>query len=329
MIVDTLTHVWESPDQLGRRAPATAASPAARALVAARRVKDPLADRLLHADPLEHFESLGPVDIALVFSFQSRLTETKIPHKLVADYVASHPDRLVGVAGIDPTSPDSAAELAAAVDRMGFKAAAISPSAQGFHPLDSRVQSFCQEVVRRDLPLFVYPGPAPSPLAKGELADPMLLDELLREFPALRIVLGGLNLPWIDRAFGLMLKQPTVLASIGGLLRSPWQAYNALVAAQELNVLDRLLFASDLPFAAPAACIEALYSINRLAHGTGLPTVPRELLRGVVERDSLALLGIDSPGSAAGAARAATPHEDRPDSALPQPTDRSAEIHTN
>jgi predicted TIM-barrel fold metal-dependent hydrolase len=325
MIVDTLTHVWESPDQLGCRAPATAESPGGRALAAARRAKDPLADRLLHADPLEHFESLGPVDVALVFSFQSRLTETKIPNKLVANYVASHPDRLIGVAGIDPAGPDSVADLAAAVDRMGFKAAAISPSAQGFHPMDSRIEPFCREVVRRDLPLFVYGGPAPSPLARGEWADPMLLDELLREHPDLRIVLGGLSLPWIDRCFGLMVKQPTVLASVGGLLRSPWQAYNALVTAQELGLLDRLLFASDLPFAAPAACIEALYSINRLVHGTGLPTVPRELLRGIVERDSLALLGIDSPRASAGAGS----REAGADPDPTQPTDQSAEVQTN
>ena len=40
------------------------------------------------------------------------------------------------------------------------------------------------------------------------------------------------------------------------------------------------------------ACIEALYSINQLAQGTNLPVVPREALRGIVERDALNLLGL-------------------------------------
>jgi hypothetical protein len=39
-------------------------------------------------------------------------------------------------------------------------------------------------------------------------------------------------------------------------------------------------------------CIEALYSINHLVHGTNLPAIPREELRSVVERDALRLLGI-------------------------------------
>ena len=35
-------------------------------------------------------------------------------------------------------------------------------------------------------------------------------------------------------------------------------------------------------------------------HGTNLPAIPREQLRGIVERDSLALLGIASPSGQAG-----------------------------
>ena len=42
-------------------------------------------------------------------------------------------------------------------------------------------------------------------------------------------------------------------------------------------------------------CIETLYSINRLVHGTNLPVIPRDALRGIVERDTLAVLGINGP----------------------------------
>ena len=34
------------------------------------------------------------------------------------------------------------------------------------------------------------------------------------------------------------------------------------------------------------------YSINQFAQGTNLPVVPREALRGIVERDALGLLGL-------------------------------------
>ena len=56
--------------------------------------------------------------------------------------------------------------------------------------------------------------------------------------------------------------------------------------------MDKLLFGSGFPYGSPSESIEALYGIRHFAHGTNLPTVPREQLRGMVERDSLALLGI-------------------------------------
>ena len=49
----------------------------------------------------------------------------------------------------------------------------------------------------------------------------------------------------------------------------------------------------DIEFDALAEeCIEALYSLNQMAQGTQLPVVPREALRGIVERDTLSLLGL-------------------------------------
>ncbi len=57
-------------------------------------------------------------------------------------------------------------------------------------------------------------------------------------------------------------------------------------------MIDKLLFGSDFPYTVASECIEALYSINQIAQGTNLPVVPREALRGIVERDALALLGL-------------------------------------
>jgi predicted TIM-barrel fold metal-dependent hydrolase len=76
------------------------------------------------------------------------------------------------------------------------------------------------------------------------------------------------------------------------MLQRPWQAYNALVLAHQHQVIDKLLFGSDFPHTSITECIESLYSINQISQGTNLPTVPREALRGIVERDTLNLLGL-------------------------------------
>src|SRR5205085_6479434 len=109
---------------------------------------------------------------------------------------------------------------------------------------------------------------------------------------------------WVDECVVLLGKHPNVFADISGLLHRPWQAFNTLLTAYQYGVMDKLLFGSDFPYTSAATCIEALYSINQLTLGTNLPSVPRQHLRGIVERDALAILGIASPERAHGAAPA-------------------------
>jgi len=56
--------------------------------------------------------------------------------------------------------------------------------------------------------------------------------------------------------------------------------------------MDRLLFGSGYPYALPQTCIESLLGFNKMLSDTHLPQVPREKLRSVIERDSLAALGL-------------------------------------
>lgn len=290
MIVDTLTHVWESPEHLGDRAPST------------RQIRrDQGGDPLVHADPNQHYEAMGPVDVAFVLAFRSELLGARVPNKLVGEYCRSHPDRLIGFAGIDPLSDSAADDLDEAVEGLGLRGVAVSPAAQGFHPMDTRAVDFYARVCDLGLPMIVYQGPVPSPLARMEFAEPVLLDEVCREFPDLKLVLGRLGSPWIQQALTLLSKHPNAFANLRGLLRGPWQTYNALLMAHEVGVMDRLLFASDFPFTTPAASIETLYSLNQIVQGTNLPTIPRELVRGIIECDALSLLGL-APREAAAAA---------------------------
>jgi predicted TIM-barrel fold metal-dependent hydrolase len=143
-----------------------------------------------------------------------------------------------------------------------------------------------------NMPVLFHPGGTYTEQSKMEFGRPVLLDEVARTFPRLRIVLAQLGQPWVDETICLLGKHANVYADVSGLLRRPWQAYNALVSCFQYGVIDKLLFGSDFPYTDAAECIEALYSLNQIAQGTNLPVVPREALRGIVERDTLTLLGL-------------------------------------
>jgi predicted TIM-barrel fold metal-dependent hydrolase len=291
MIVDCHTHIWESAEQIG---------------VATESPETRLADGLRPADrfrsvpvapPEQHLAAAKPVDMSIVMGFRSYHLRAHIPNDVVAKYVRQHPDRLIGFAGIDPTRRDEAIEeMRRARSELGMRGLTIAPSAQDFHPMHSDAMAVYDEACSLGMPLIFHQGLQFTPASKMEYSRPSLLDDVAREFPNLRVIVAHLGYPWVDEAIVLVGKHANVFADISGLLHRPWQAYNALLSAYHYGVIDKLLFGSDFPYTSASTCIEALYSINHLVHGTNLPTIPREKLRGIVERDTLHLLGIhDQP----------------------------------
>jgi predicted TIM-barrel fold metal-dependent hydrolase len=287
MIVDCHTHIWEHPDQLGEEVAKTLPNirPIYHSVTKAALLPDAGMDR--------HYDACEPIDKAIVLGFRSRYLKAHIPNEFVAQYVRQHPDKLVGFAGIDPTDPDEAIEdMRAARENLGLRGLAVAPAAQNFHPMHSHALWVYQEAAKLGLPMLFHQGLYFSAECKMEYARPALLDDVAREFPDLRIVVAHLGYPWVDETVVLIGKHANVFADISGLLLRPWQAYNTLLTAYQFGVMDKLVFGSDFPYTSPAHCIEALYSINHICHGTSLPTLPREKLRAIVERDTLGLLGV-------------------------------------
>ncbi len=286
MIVDCHTHTWESSAQLGSAL--DAAGTGKLGPIAGRDTQPPVAS----AD--RHFAACEHVDVTVVAGFQSRYLRAEIPNDQIASYVRQHPDRLVGFAGIDPSDSKTAIdELRRAREELGMVGAAVAPAAQDFHPSDSKALVVYQEAAELGMPVLFHSGIRPCSATKLEYAQPVLLDEVAREIPDLKLLIANVGSPWIAETLALLAKHGNVYAEISGILKQPWQAYQMLLSACQGGVMHKLLFGSGFPFAVAAHCIEAIYDINHMCRGTNLPAIPGEELRALVERDSLPLLGID------------------------------------
>jgi uncharacterized protein len=295
MIVDCHTHIWQSPDQLG---PVDLGEPSRAIRTKGARLSPtgrPVRRTIPAADPDFHWaeQESASVDKSIVLGFKSRYLKSDIPNHFVADYVRRAPDRLIGFAGIDPTDARAMDELSMARDELRLKGITLSPSNQDFHPSDSRAMEIYSACEATGLPILFHPGAHFIEQSKMEFGRPYLLDEVARSFPKLKIVIGQLGQPWIDETIVMLGKHPNVYADISGLLTRPWQAYNTLINAYQYGVIEKLLFGSDFPYTNAADCIESLYKLNQIVQGTNLPVVPREALRGIVERDAVSLLGLD------------------------------------
>ena len=298
MIVDCHTHVWQSPEQLGQldlgelQAQRTLAPRAKGAGASTRPTNRGVWRSIPSADTDHHYQQTQVVDKTIVLGFKSVYLRAEVPNKYVAEYVNRYPQKLIGFAGIDPTERAAVDELRSAKFDLHLRGITISPANQDFHPSDSRAMRVYEEAEKLGMPVLVHPHGPMTEASKLEFGRPYLFDDVARSFPKLRLVIAQLGQPWIDETIVLLGKHPNVYTDVSGLLKRPWQAYNALVAAHENQVIDKLLFGSDFPYTGVTECIEALYSINQFAQGTNLPVVPREALRGIVERDALGLLGL-------------------------------------
>ncbi|HLL88927.1 MAG TPA: amidohydrolase family protein [Tepidisphaeraceae bacterium] len=296
MIVDCHTHVWQTPEQLGQmdlgESPRAASRPRQTTGKLTASPNKGTWRAVPAADADHHWAQNTAVDKSIVLGFKSRYMGAEIPNRYVADYVARFPSKLIGFAGIDPTERSAVEEVRIAKEELKLRGITLSPANQDFHPADSRAMGVYAEAERLGMPVLVHPVGKFTEESKLEFARPYLFDEVARTFPKLRIVVAQLGQPWVDETICLLGKHPHVYADVSGMLSRPWQAYNALVNCYQYGVVDKLLFGSDFPYTSAAECIEALYSLNQIAHGTNLPLVPRESLRGIVERDALSLLGI-------------------------------------
>lgn len=282
MIVDLHTHIWDTPDQLG--------------LEAARRI------RLSTDEPWDqpnagidrHSEAMAPVDFAVVLGFESEYLGASIDAEQVAKYIAHQPGKYLGFAGIDPMANGHLRKIDRAVE-LGLVGVVISPAAQAFHPTHTRAMKLYEKCEKLNLPVLIHTGTHFGASTLLEYSQPFLFDEIARSFPGLRMVISQVGYPWIDQTLVLISKHEHVYADLSNVSGRPWQLYNTLLLAHQQDATRHLLLGSDFPFANPEEVITTLYSINTLTQGTNLPSVPRESLRSIVERDTLSCLGIQTP----------------------------------
>lgn len=282
MIVDCHTHIWADISQLGSDAAAM--------------LRRQSGSENIAAGATDHSTSAACVDKTLVMAFRSEHLGANVPNELIAEYVAQNSNSMIGIACVDPTQDSSADDAEAALSQQEFRGLTVSPSAQNFHPADSRVTKIYELAEQKHVPLFLQQGTHFHQSGTMEYARPALLDEIAREHPELTIIISAFGHPWIEECIALIGKHPRVFTDIAGLIRRPWQAYNALVLAHQFNVMDKVFFGSDFPYLTAAEAIKTVYRLHEVTQGTNLPAVPREALRSMVERNTLAVLGIARPG---------------------------------
>ncbi|MGH2270507.1 amidohydrolase family protein [Anaerohalosphaeraceae bacterium U12dextr] len=240
--------------------------------------------------PQEHRSACKDLDACIVLA--GCQGDRRSANEALSDYVRQN-SKAVGFATINPTEdPVTVRQLKKEVLDKDLRGLVLYCAEERFHPAHSQAMNLYEAAAELNLPIFFHNCPPFSQQAVMDYARPFQLDEIARTFPTLKIVVGRMGFPFIEQTWCLLGKHENVFADLTIIPQKVWEVYNLVMSAYEAGVMDRLLFGSGYPYALPQTCIEALLGFNKMLSDTHLPQVPREKLRSVIERDSLAALGL-------------------------------------
>jgi len=228
----------------------------------------------------------------VVFGGKARLSGLWIDDQYVADYVAAHPETLVGFLSVDPTQEGWQDELRDGHQRLGLQGIKLLSMYAGFQPDDPLLDPLWEYAQKHSLPVLLHTGTTFIAQAPLEHTLPRHLDVVATRFPDVRMILAHLGHPYEGECVAVIRKHPNLYADVSALHYRPFQLYHSLMLVQEYGVWDKVLFGTDYPFTTVNASIEGIRNLNSMLEGTNLPRLDPEQIEAMIHRDSFRLLGI-------------------------------------
>jgi uncharacterized protein len=228
----------------------------------------------------------------VVFGGKARLSGVWVDDRHVAEYVARHPDTLIGFLSVDPTQAGWEKELRDGHEVLGLRGIKLLPMYAGFRPDDECLEPLWKYAVRCRLPVLLHTGTTFVSQAPLECTLPRHLDAVAIRHPDLKLILAHLGHPYEGECVAVIRKHPNVYADISALHYRPFQFYHSLMLVQEYGVWDKVLFGTDYPFTTVDATLDGLRGLNRMLDGTALPRLSEAAIEAMIGRDTLRVLGL-------------------------------------
>jgi predicted TIM-barrel fold metal-dependent hydrolase len=229
----------------------------------------------------------------IVFGGKARLSGLWVDDPFIANYVAQHPDTLIGFLSVDPTQDGWEREMREGHETLGLLGIKLLPMYAGFRPDDERLDPLWRYATEHRLPVLLHTGTTFVAQAPLECTLPRHVDALAIKFPDVKIIMAHLGHPYEGECVATFRKHPNVYADVSALHYRPFQLYHSLMLVQEYGVWDKVLFGTDYPFTTVNESINGIRGLNQMLEGTKLPRLDEKQIERMIYRDSLKLLGLE------------------------------------
>lgn len=243
----------------------------------------------------------------------TRIWNSSCGEEYVLECVRRYPDFFVALASVEPVDPYGRFNKPAlvyfekAVRENDFRGLLLTPPYGRFRSDDSAVYPFYEKAGQLNVVVQFHHCAqlGPAALAPFKYADPVSLNNLLIDFPDLKVVVEHLNYPWYDELFFMMASDPNVYADIAMMYDRPRILTWNLVKAKEFGVIDRIMYASDYWVAGQGVFSKnggedmkkwtssVKTGLNEMAEKSGWPTFTQEEIDGILYKNAARLYDLD------------------------------------
>ncbi|MBB43152.1 MAG: hypothetical protein CMM44_05250 [Rhodospirillaceae bacterium] len=173
----------------------------------------------------------------------------RIPYELVAQTCAQAPERLYGLAGIDPLDGMTGVrELEYAVKTLGFIGAHFYPHWFEIAPDAAKMYPFYSKCVELGIPIQMQVGQSMNydiKFPRRSVGRPISLDNVACDFPELKLIGIHVGIPWEDEMIAMAWKHQNVF--IGSDAHAPKYWPENFVRYIDSYGSEKVIFGTDFP----------------------------------------------------------------------------------
>lgn len=244
----------------------------------------------------------------------SRIWNSFCGDDYVLECVRRYPELFVALASVEPIDKYGRFNVATlkyfeeAVKENGFKGLLLTPPYGQYCSDDPELYPFYEKAMELDVVIQFHHSahPGPAVWAPFRFTNPQSLNNILVDFPGIKVVVEHLNYPWYEELYFMMMQlHSNVYSDLAMIYHMPTILTWNLVKAKEYGVINKIMYASDYwvtgqgvysnnPGDDMKKWIELIRNgVNQIAERCGWPTLTKDEIDGILYKNAAKLYGFE------------------------------------
>ena len=176
----------------------------------------------------------------------------RIRNEDVSAFCSEHGPRFIGFAGVDPNKGMTAVrELDHAIRNLGLRGLNLQCFEHKLPINDRKMYPLYAKCIELDVPVNIHCSINFATSTYMKYGHPMLLDEVMVDFPELRVCASPPGFPWVHELIGVAWRHPNVRIGLVAVrpkyLTVEGSGYEPLLQYGRTILKDRIIFGSAYP----------------------------------------------------------------------------------